>query len=84
MHTQQINGDMKVWDVLTQYPETYEVFRKFGCPDMRTGFYSLSAHVMKVRWAAKMHHIELHQLVNSLNEAITAPGHDEAARPTEH
>ncbi len=68
MATQMINGDMKVWDVIQKYPETFEVFERFGCPDMRKGFFAFSAHVMKVRWAAKVHHIDLDLLLSDLNQ----------------
>lgn len=70
MATEMITGDMRVWDVITRYPETYEVFRAHGCPDMRHGIYSLSAHIMKVNWAARFHHIEAQELLRDLNNAI--------------
>lgn len=70
MTTQMVTGDMKVWDLLQQHPGTYDVFRRFGCPDMRTGVFALSAHVMNVRWAARIHHIELDRLIADLNLEI--------------
>ena len=70
MTTQRVNGDTKVWDVLQRHPGTYDIFRRFGCPDMRTGVFALSAHVMKVRWAARVHHIELDRLLADLNHEI--------------
>ena len=70
MATQTIDGDMMVWKVIHEHPETYDVFREFGCPDMRKGIFALSAHVMKVRWAARAHHIELARLLAALNEAV--------------
>lgn len=72
MEGKTIHGDMKVWDVLERYPQTYEVFMKHGCPDMRTGIYSVSARIMKVRWAAKMHKITPEELVRDLNEIVKA------------
>jgi hypothetical protein len=74
MARQVINGDMKVWDVIQQYPETYGVFREFGCPDMRKGMFAVSAHFMKVRWAARAHHIDLERLLNTLNEVVDTEG----------
>ncbi|MEZ4598340.1 MAG: DUF1858 domain-containing protein [Syntrophotaleaceae bacterium] len=65
-----INGDMKVWDVIQQYPQTYGVFREFGCPDVHKGSFAVSAHFMKVRWAARAHRIDLDSLLRRLNEVI--------------
>lgn len=70
MPMQRINADMKVWDVVQEFPETYGVFRQYGCPDMRKGMFAVSAHFMKVRWAAKAHHIDLDKLLHDLNEVI--------------
>jgi hypothetical protein len=70
MAREAITGDMRVWEVIHDYPETYEVFRSHGCPDMRHGIFALSARVMKVRWAARAHHIELDQLLHALNDAV--------------
>jgi len=70
MATQHVDGDMRVWKVIQEHPETYEVFRKHGCPDMRKGIFALSAHLMKIRWAAKAHHIPADELLRDLNSAI--------------
>ena len=70
MKPQEITGNMRVWEVLQRYPETYEVFRRHGCPDMRKGIFSLSARVMKVRWAARAHKIPADELLRDLNAAI--------------
>lgn len=70
MKRQMINGDMKVWDVIQDHPETYGVFRQFGCPDIRTGMFAVSSHFMKLRAAAHAHHIDLDALLKSLNEAV--------------
>lgn len=82
MTRQAINGDMKVWDVIQDYPEAYQVFRRFGCPDMRKGVFAVSAHFMKVRWAARAHHIELEELLAELNEAVA--GRDRGEPETRH
>ncbi|NIO16921.1 MAG: DUF1858 domain-containing protein [Deltaproteobacteria bacterium] len=66
-----ITGEMKVWDVIQNYPQTYAVFRKHGCPDMRRGIFSISARFMKVRWAAQMHKISLEELLRDLNAVAT-------------
>ncbi len=70
MAKQVITGDMRVWNVLQDFPETYEVFRSHGCPDMRNGIFALSAHIMKINWAAKMHHIQPEMLLADLNRVI--------------
>jgi len=70
MKPQEITGNMRGWDVLQRYPETYEVFRRHGCPDMRKGIFALSAHVMKIRWAARAHKIPVETLLRDLNAAI--------------
>jgi hypothetical protein len=71
MIPQIIDGDMRVWTVIQEHPETYDVFRNFGCPDMRKGIFALSAHIMKVSWAARVHHIELDRLLADLNQAVS-------------
>ena len=38
MQSEQITGDLRVADVLRRWPGTYQVFCRFGCPDMRGGF----------------------------------------------
>ncbi len=70
MNEDLINGDMKVWDVIHQHPETIEVFQKYGCPDMRKGIFALSAHIMKINWAAKIHHIDSGKLLQELNRVV--------------
>lgn len=64
----EITGDMKVADVLRRCPETVEVFRSRGCPDMRRGFFSLMARLMSVRNAARVHKIDLGPLLADLNK----------------
>ena len=70
MTTHMVNGDMKVWDVLQQHPGTYVIFNRYGCPDMRTGVFAFSAHLMNLRWAARIHHIDLDRLLADLNQEI--------------
>ncbi|MGE4544486.1 MAG: DUF1858 domain-containing protein [Pedobacter sp.] len=69
MKRQLINGEMKVWDVIQDFPATYGVFRQFGYPDIRKGEFAVSSHFMKLRTAAHAHHIELDKLLEALNEA---------------
>jgi hypothetical protein len=79
MAREYITGDMRVWEVIQRYPETYEVFRRHGCPDMRHGIFALSAHVMKVRWAARAHKIALDELLRDLNAEVEAQRTGKAA-----
>jgi hypothetical protein len=37
VNEQKITADMKVAEVVEEYPETLEVFLGRGCPDMRKG-----------------------------------------------
>ncbi|NIQ94372.1 MAG: DUF1858 domain-containing protein [Desulfuromonadales bacterium] len=74
MAQEKISPDMRVWDVIQEHPETVDVFRRHGCPDMRKGIYALSAHVMKVKWAAKVHHIDQDTLLRDLNRTIAEEG----------
>jgi len=67
-----ITSEMRVWEVIKHYPQTFEVFRSHGCPDMRKGIFALSARIMKVKWAAKAHKIPLDDLLRDLNSAIHA------------
>ncbi len=62
-----IDPDMRVWQVYRRYPETMAVFLRHGCPDMRKGVFPLMARMMKIRWAAKVHHIPLDTLMRDLN-----------------
>ncbi len=67
-----ITSEMRVREVIEQYPQTFEVFRGHGCPDMRKGIFALSARIMKVKWAAKVHKIPLDELLRDLNAAVHA------------
>lgn len=80
MKRQVINGDMKVWDVIQDYPETYGIFRQFGCPDIRTGMFAVSSHFMKLRAAAHAHDFDLDELLKSLNKAISREEEDRTSR----
>ncbi len=65
-----ITSEMRVWKVIQKYPQTFEVFRSHGCPDMRKGIFALSARIMKVKWAATAHKIPLDDLLRDLNAAV--------------
>lgn len=65
-----IDPDRKVADLVEQHPRTWEVFRSYGCPDMREGFFSLMARIMSVRNAARVHRIPLDELLVDLKKTI--------------
>ncbi len=88
MTQRTITGDMRVWDVIEHFPETYEVFLRHGCPDMKKGIFALSAHIMKINWAAKIHHIPVDRLLEELNLSIQttveASEEQQSEEPTLH
>ena len=61
---------MRVHEVLSEHPQTVEVFLRHGCPDMRRGLFAFMARIMKVRWAARVHGIPCDLLVADLNAAL--------------
>lgn len=65
-----INPDNKVAEIVEQHPQTCQVFLKYGCPDMRKGFFSLMARIMSIRNAARIHRIPLDDLMADLEESI--------------
>lgn len=65
-----ITPTKKVAELLDRHPQTYRVFRKHGCPDMRGGFFSLMARIMSIRNAARIHRIPEDELLNDLEKAI--------------
>jgi hypothetical protein len=64
---------MRVSTVIRRYPGAVGVFLKFGCPDMRSGFFSVMARIMRVRWAARIHRLPLADLLEQLNRAADSP-----------
>lgn len=72
-----VDPDQKVAELMNDHPETYRIFRKHGCPDMRDGFFSLMARIMSIRNAAKIHRIPLDKLTADLQNAIAGKIHDE-------
>lgn len=65
-----VKPEQKVTGILKQHPQTYQVFRKHGCPDMRSGVFSVMARFMSLRNAARIHRIPEDKLLNDLNESI--------------
>lgn len=66
-----IDPDQKVAEIVEQHPQTYRIFSKYGCPDMRKGFFSYMARIMSIRNAARIHRISLDELINDLQESIS-------------
>ena len=67
MNEAVITSDMRVWEVIQRYPQTFEVFRQHGCPDMRKGIFAITARVMPVGWAARFHGVPIETLLRELN-----------------
>lgn len=67
----RIEPNQKVADLLEHHPSTYEVFREYGCPDMREGFFSVMARIMSIRNAARIHRIPLEDLMEDLEKAAS-------------
>lgn len=65
-----IDPGQKVARIVERYPDTYQVFQKYGCPDMREGFFSLMARIMSIRNAARIHRIPLDKLIKDLEAVI--------------
>jgi len=61
-----IHKEMKIDDVLRKYPQTVPVFRRFGidCADCQLSEYEDLEH------GAKVHKIDLEELLNGLNESL--------------
>lgn len=69
---EEIAPDTKVARIVDNHPQTYRVFKKYGCPDMRKGFFSLMARIMSIRNAARIHRIPLDNLIKDLEEAVNS------------
>jgi hypothetical protein len=73
VNEQKITPDMKVAEVVEEYPETLEGFLGRGCPDMRRGVVRFMAKIMSVKGAARVHRIPLEALLRDLNAGREAP-----------
>jgi hypothetical protein len=65
--SESITSRTRVWSILTTWPESYEIFRRHGCPDMRRGLFAITARIMPLAWAARIHRVPLDQLLRELN-----------------
>jgi hypothetical protein len=73
MQPGQITSDLLVAEVLRRWPDTYGVFLRYGCPDMRRGLFAMMARVMPLRWAARVHSIPIGELLEALNACVQRP-----------
>lgn len=65
-----ITPDMNVAELVERHPETIEVFRRHDCPDMKKPFFRVTARLMSIRNAARIHRIPLDRLMADLEEAL--------------
>lgn len=75
MASEQITSDLRVAEVLRRWPAAYDVFLRHGCPDMRRGFFAVTARIMRVRWAARVHKIPIDVLLRELNACAQSDRH---------
>ncbi len=69
--TQKITVSMKVAEVLEQYPQTVEVFVKYGFGNITNPVMRRTvAKVTTVKAACEMRNVSCEEFVNALNEFI--------------
>lgn len=62
---------MKVADVLDFYPQTTEVFLKYGFHDIKNPLLRrTAAKVATLQGACRIHDVDLEEFVNALNEKV--------------
>ena len=61
-----ISREMKIGDVMTRFPETIDVFERFGldCRDCQIAEYEEIEH------GAAVHHVDIAALIDELNRVI--------------
>ena len=69
MAERPVHGGMPVWEIYRRYPQTIDVFLRYGCPDIRRGAFPLLMRVVKLSWAARMHGVPVEDMVRDLNAA---------------
>ena len=62
----KVTKDMGIMDIVTQYPETLEVFAQFGMGCIGCA----AAHFENLEAGAKVHGIDIDEMVNVMNEVI--------------
>lgn len=73
MDDRPITPDMTVWTIYRRYPQTLDVFFRYGCPDIRKGLFPLAMRLMKLKWAARAHKVSVENMVRDLNAAVKIP-----------
>lgn len=80
MNVNPITADTKVAKILTQHPDTIDIFLRHGCPDMSHGLFKLMSNIMPLKLAAFVHRIPLDQLLSELNARANAAGNTNDSR----
>ena len=62
----KFSKDMGIMDIVTQYPETLEVFGEFGMGCIGCA----AAHFENLEAGAKVHGIDIDAMVDAMNEVI--------------
>ena len=62
----KISKDMGIMEIVTQYPETLEVFAQYGMGCIGCA----AAHFENLEAGAKVHGIDVDDMVNTMNDII--------------
>ncbi|MBQ3311381.1 DUF1858 domain-containing protein [bacterium] len=62
----KITKDMGIMEIVQEYPETVEVFQKFGMGCIGCA----AAHFENLEAGAKVHGIDIDEMVNAMNAII--------------
>lgn len=62
----KITKEMGIMDIVQNYPETVEVFQKFGMGCIGCA----AAHFENLEAGAKVHGIDIDAMVNAMNELV--------------
>ena len=62
----KITKEMGIMDIVQNYPETVEVFQKFGMGCIGCA----AAHFENLEAGAKVHGIDIDAMVNAMNEVV--------------
>ena len=62
----KVTKDMGIMDIVTEHPETLEVFAKFGMGCIGCA----AAHFENLEAGAKVHGIDVDEMVNAMNKVI--------------
>jgi len=62
----KVTKDMGIMDIVTQHPETLEIFAKYGMGCIGCA----AAHFENLEAGAKVHGIDIDAMVNDMNDVI--------------